>query len=822
MTRFSAFQSTRAALLGCLLPALSAQAQSVNDFTLVNALTDQAVGDFDPLFNGAKINLSKLPQINIVANGSGAIGSVVFTLNGQVFSTENIAPFALGGDNSGDFNTLELDPGSYLLEATAWSQANGEGTQGGSSSVDFTLRLESLTQDLSAGPDQFIVLPDSQATLDSSAPEGQSVSWTLIEGPSTVTFADSESPETQVSGLIAGSYVFEIATVGQPPDQVVVAVSGSEPGVAELIGERRLWEPLSLDFAGPSLNESDFDPSPFIDYRLTVLLRAPDGQLFQRPGFFDGDGQGGGNGNTWRIRFSPSQAGLWHYLAAFRQGDEVAVSLDPAAGSASDFSGSGGGFVINAPDPAAQGFLGKGRLGWDNAHYLRFANGSFWIKGGTDSPENFLAYGGFDNTLDQGGLPPGGDFLHAYGPHVADWEEGDPDWGAAAGRGIIGALNYLNDVGVNSIYFLPLNLGGDGQEVYPFLSPAGGSPANLQYDISKLWQWNQVFEHAQRQAIALHFVLNETEGPNEVWLDNGTLGLQRRLFYRELVARFGHHLALKWNLSEENDFSVPELREFASYIQAQDKNAHPITVHTKPNNFRDYDELLGDPLISATSIQYNPNLAGDHVEDWRAQSSQAGRPWVLDMDENNPAGSGLNDGNADDLRKRVLYDVYFSGGNIEWYAGYFPRPPEEIGGDITLEDFRTREAMWDMMRCARELMEQELPFWQMQPDDDRLSGEAGAFGGGEVFSVGGEDELHAIYLPDASPSGELLVDASGAPYRQRWFNPRSCQFADDRIIQSEGTIELGEAPSDADEDWVVLINRVGEGALFEDRFESSP
>ena len=46
------------------------------------------------------------------------------------------------------------------------------------------------------------------------------------------------------------------------------------------------------------------------------------------------------------------------------------------------------------------------------------------------------------------------------------------------------------------------------------------------------------------------------------------------------------------------------------------------------------------------------------------------------------------------MRRRALYDVYFSGGNIEWYLGYFPLPP---GGDLRTEDFRTREEMWDYM-----------------------------------------------------------------------------------------------------------------------------
>jgi len=63
------------------------------------------------------------------------------------------------------------------------------------------------------------------------------------------------------------------------------------------------------------------------------------------------------------------------------------------------------------------------------------------------------------------------------------------------------------------------------------------------YDISKLGQWEQVFAHAQRSGIHLHFVLNESEEANKRELDNGELGVERMLYYRELIASrsFGRH-----------------------------------------------------------------------------------------------------------------------------------------------------------------------------------------------------------------------------------------------------------------------------------------
>ena len=46
-------------------------------------------------------------------------------------------------------------------------------------------------------------------------------------------------------------------------------------------------------------------------------------------------------------------------------------------------------------------------------------------------------------------------------------------------------------------------------------------------------------------------------------LDQGELGVERKLYCRELVARFGHALALNWNLGEENSQTQPQRRAMA-------------------------------------------------------------------------------------------------------------------------------------------------------------------------------------------------------------------------------------------------------------------
>ena len=174
---------------------------------------------------------------------------------------------------------------------------------------------------------------------------------------------------------------------------------------------------------------------------------------------------------------------------------------------------------------------------------------------------------------------------------------------------------------------------------------------------------------------------------------------------------------------------------------------------------------------------------------------------MVELDENRPAGEGLTPDNAGPLRKTILYDAFFSGaGGVEWYAGYHDLP---AGGDLNLEDFRTREEMWTYARHARRFLEANTPFWLMAPADDLLSGEASDYGGGEVLALPGE--VYAVYLPSA-----LLPATLAAPdgaYTLRWYDPRTGQFAGQpaTVTAAAGGLALGSPPSNAAGDWVALV-----------------
>jgi len=228
------------------------------------------------------------------------------------------------------------------------------------------------------------------------------------------------------------------------------------------------------------------------------------------------------------------------------------------------YDGIRGNFKIRRSNKKGRDFRAKGRLQYVGEHFL---------KAGPDAPETLLDYQDFDGTqpgrkrAERSGEAAPTQSLKTWGPHVGDWREGDPTWQDGKGKGLIGALNYIASKGVNSFSFLPYNSGGDGDNVWPFVERMD----KLHYDVSKLAQWEVVFDHGTNKGLHLHFKLQENEiddncrghekdeGTVPESFDGGTLGVERKLYCRELIARFAHHLALNWNIGEENTQSIEEI-----------------------------------------------------------------------------------------------------------------------------------------------------------------------------------------------------------------------------------------------------------------------
>jgi hypothetical protein len=555
------------------------------------------------------------------------------------------------------------------------------------------------------------------------------------------------------------------------------------------------WQPVTVSFAGQETAEGA-DPNPFRDFRLTVVFEhAASGKTVEVPGYYAADGTAAESsadaGSVWRAALLPSEPGEWTFRASFREGVDAALSDDPGLGLPADFDGASGSFTIAPADPDAPGFLSQGLLQYVGERYLRFAQtGLYFLKGGADSPENFLGYAEFDQTYDadagSGSYEHIGQVIHHYEPHIRDWKEGDPTWQDGKGKGIIGALNYLGSKGMNSVYFLTYNLdGGDGRDVWPW----SDVQVRDRFDVSKLDQWEIVFRHMDRLGLMLHVVTQETENDRAL---GGGPGLNdiRKLYLRELVARFSHHPALIWNLGEENNTPDADRKAIAAYIRALDPYDHPITVHTHANKADTfYDGLLGDPNFEATSIQSHPERYYEEALALTRRSAEAGRAWAVFGDEQNPASHGVlpdaDDPNHDEVRIQALWgNLMGGGGGVEWYFGHqYPHM------DINMEDWRSRDRMWDQTRYALDFFHEHLPFWEMTPEE------------GRVLRKG--DEVIAVQLP---AGGAVNVRLGEGEYSVQWFDPRNGGgLQPGGTVTGPGEKRVGPPPSEPGRDWVVLL-----------------
>ena len=567
------------------------------------------------------------------------------------------------------------------------------------------------------------------------------------------------------------------------------------------------WDKLTLDFPGPASSEDAAD-NPFVNYRLDVTFRQGN-HTISVPGFYaasaDAAENGASAGNLWQVRFRPDREGEWTYEGALVQGDSIFLSDDPTAGRVvKNFAGA---FLVG---PAAPGERGK--LVRDHPRYLRWAEtGEYFIKTGVDSPENLLGYVDFDGTYRHSNEFREGESktegLHQFTAHQQDARPSDPTWMNGRGKALLGGLTYLREAGVNSIYFLTLNINGDGKDVWPYT----GHEERYRFDVSKLAQWERVFEHADSLGMMLHFVLNETE--NETLLDGGDTGPQRRLYFRELVARFGHHRAVTWNLGEENgpnDWSDTyqtndQQRQVIDWFAEHDPYGHYVVLHTHPGEeafTKIYAPLLGNAKLDGLSLQLgDPYSANEVTRRWIDRSAEAGAPWIMTLDEVGPWYRGLDPddaapaNNQDSLRALTLWGNLMAGGaGVEWYFG--ARRPHN---DLNLEDWRSRDRAYRWSAHARHFFERYLPFAEMEGHNELTEGATDW-----CFAKPGA--VYVVYLPFGRPA-RLNLSGTDGNYTLHWYNPRSggeLLDGEQAIAAGDGSVEL--VPPDAG-DWVALLRR---------------
>jgi len=325
-------------LLGHCL-AVPALGQLVTGFTLVDAAADTALG---PIADGGTIDLSLFSaqlSMTLDVSGSTPIGSVVFTVDGGNTQTENLAPYALGGNIGSDYNPVPALAliGNHEIIATCYSGGSGSGSVLETASI----AIQTI-QGNNGGPTP---VPVSQPTLSPVAPP------TL---PPFVT--DVPAYPSSVQGTVSG--------------------------------EQRKWHKITIGFQGPQTSENA-NPNPFTYYRLDVTFRHDaSGAQFVVPGYFAADGNAANTkataGNVWLVHFAADRTGSWTWTASFKEGNNVAQNC--GGSSAGFFDGISGSLDIGSTNKTGRDHRGKGRLQYVGKHHLQFAEtGEYSLKAGADA-----------------------------------------------------------------------------------------------------------------------------------------------------------------------------------------------------------------------------------------------------------------------------------------------------------------------------------------------------------------------------------------------------------------------------------------------------
>jgi Domain of unknown function (DUF4082)/Secretion system C-terminal sorting domain len=158
----------------------------------------------------------------VTLNGSGSTGTInnylwtlisspstgPYNINPPVITTpDKVSTTVTGVVLVPNFSPHGTEDGTYIFQLSL---------NGGASVSQITIVARNPVAN--AGPDQVITLPVTSAILDASASTGTSNTylWTQNSGPNTASITQPTFVSTPVTGLIQGTYVFQVTLNGGP------------------------------------------------------------------------------------------------------------------------------------------------------------------------------------------------------------------------------------------------------------------------------------------------------------------------------------------------------------------------------------------------------------------------------------------------------------------------------------------------------------------------------------------------------------------------------------------------------------------------------
>ena len=326
-------------------------------------------------------------------------------------------------------------------------------------------------------------------------------------------------------------------------------------------------------------------------------------------GFYAGDGEGGQEGDIFKIRFAPPSTGEWTYSVY---------------SSISDVDGTSGKIKCVESDR-------KGPLVYDPSKpwYLHWADGTLFFDAGANDPEQFLASG--------------------YASQQQRYQ----------------SLDYLESAGVNSLYFGLVNDGpGDGgpeSKVNPWLAQNGKHLYdNLCMDfMNRLEGVLDRMDSLGIVAQVVYYLDDCSEISDEI------SPAQEEMLFRYMCARFGTYSDLVWNLAEEYEeaFKADWLKSRAALLHKYDQLGHPVTVHQLTG---DVFAMAGEKDFDFAALQFNffaPDSINSCIIKVRNQVAETGRPIPVSLIEWNPIAPEQTE-----VTRKGIWAITTGGGTFQIFS----------------------------------------------------------------------------------------------------------------------------------------------------------
>lgn len=515
------------------------------------------------------------------------------------------------------------------------------------------------------------------------------------------------------------------------------------------------WQPTEFRFK--AVHRYD---KPWSQVDLSADFAGPDGQTFHVHGFWDG-------GDTWALRFSPTQAGKWSYRVECNVDD---AGLKDHAGAFNVLPATDGNSLYRHG-----GFL---RVAQDH-HYLTYSDGKpfFWL-GDTwwFCPSSLVPF----NHSDHAGIPS---------MYKALVDKRKSQGFTIAQMAFLGSLGAHQDVGA-------------------FMSLLHGGSFDMAY-------WHRVdgyIQYANNAGIIPAVVLEWYNALPTYTLE------QWKFLWRYFIARYGAH-AVTWLITGEYNsphVNIAEVLALGAYIKACDPYKRAMSVYPwwyARDKHQAWSRSWYDFIMLQGAHAGGPGTVPP--TDIYTQGWNYGKPVI----EGEARYEHLLEFTADDVRRTAWHAIqagccgYTYGANGLWY-------PTQGPSDTKFWKHWGKSQPWwvamnypgaQQMTYMKNFYE-SIAWWKTRPLPGAVIMHGALDDAHQPLARSENNDRYVIWFPqggDAKAGASLkLLDGQGQDhYHALWFNPRSGKTESlvQTLIAARGICILPKRPDGYD--WVLLLTR---------------